>query len=154
VPAYFFDSSSLVKRYVAEVGTAWVQEITRLGARNAIYVARITGVEVVSAIVRRQRGGGMSWAFAALLLGYLRHDLARQYRPVAVTPRLLSQAMALAETHGLRGYDAVQLAATLGANNARVTYGRAPLTLVSADAELSAAATAEGLVVDDPNAHP
>jgi hypothetical protein len=29
-----------------------------------------------------------------------------------------------------------------------------PLTLLSADGELNAAATAEGLAVDDPNAHP
>lgn len=29
-----------------------------------------------------------------------------------------------------------------------------PLMLISAEAELNAAAVAEGLVVDDPNAHP
>ena len=32
--------------------------------------------------------------------------------------------------------------------------GIGPITLVSADRELNAAASADGLVVEDPNAHP
>jgi len=69
---------------------------------------------------------------------------------VAITPRLIARAMDLAEVHALRGYDAMQLAAALQANVRR----RTPITFVSADVALNAAATAEGLPVDDPNAHP
>jgi hypothetical protein len=61
--------------------------------------------------------------------------------------------MALAETHALRGYDAVQLAAALNVNSACAAAG-AVFTLVSADGELNAAARAEGLAVEDPNLHP
>ena len=60
VTAYFLDSSALVKRYVAEVGTAWIQAMTVPAARNALLIARITWVEVLSALIRRQREGGLS----------------------------------------------------------------------------------------------
>jgi len=55
----------------------------------------------------------------------------------------------LVRRHGLRGYDAVQLAAVL-----EIHATDPSLTLLSADAELNAAALAEGLTVDDPNLHP
>lgn len=53
MPAYYFDSSALVKRYVAETGTAWVTGLMDPAAGNLLYVARLTGVEVVSAFARR-----------------------------------------------------------------------------------------------------
>ena len=62
-------------------------------------------------------------------------------------------AMSLAEAHRLRGYDAVQLAAALQVLVACSALG-APLTFVSADANLNAAAAAEGLTVDNPVLHP
>ncbi len=71
-----------------------------------------------------------------------------------MTETLLNRAMTLAETHGLRGYDAVQLAAACEINVFCAAHGLPPLTLVSADRELNTAATGEGLLVDDPNAHP
>ena len=49
---YFFDSSAIVKRYVREVGSAWVLGITDPAASHHLYVARIAGVEVVSALTR------------------------------------------------------------------------------------------------------
>ncbi|MEK6304636.1 MAG: hypothetical protein AABO41_28465 [Acidobacteriota bacterium] len=60
----------------------------------------------------------------------------------------------MAEKHALRGYDAVQLAAALKANEERVSNGLAPLTVVSADAELNDAARAEGLNVENPTSYP
>ena len=71
-----------------------------------------------------------------------------------MTATLLNRAMTLAEIHGLRGYDAVQLAAACEVNAFYAAHGLRPLTLVSADSELNTAATGEGLPVDDPNAHP
>ena len=60
VTAYFLDSSALVKRYVAEVGTAWIQAMTVPAASNALLIARNAWVEVLSALIRRQREGGLS----------------------------------------------------------------------------------------------
>ena len=53
---YFFDTSGLVKRYVAETGTAWVNSLLHPTARIALYLSRITGVELVAAITRRCAG--------------------------------------------------------------------------------------------------
>jgi hypothetical protein len=60
--------------------------------------------------------------------------------------------MALAESHAIRGYDAVQLAAAMEIAAASLATGTI-LTLVSADTALNAAAVAEGLTVEDPNTH-
>jgi hypothetical protein len=60
VPVFFCDSSAIVKRYVNEIGTPWVLSLLAPAAGNRIYVARITSVEVVSAVTRRQRGGSLT----------------------------------------------------------------------------------------------
>lgn len=152
--AYFFDSSAVVKRYVDETGTAWVLSVTAPAAGHAIYVARITGVEVVSALTRQARHGALSPTAAATTLTQFRHDFARQYHTIDITDTLIARAMALAETHALRGYDAVQCAAALVVHTYRQALGMPILTLVSADAALNTAAAAGGLLVADPNTHP
>jgi predicted nucleic acid-binding protein len=76
-------------------------------------------------------------------------DFARQYIFVDISARLIARAAMLARKHGLRGYDAVQLAAALETQGPITT-----LTLLSSDTELNAAATLEGLTVDNPNLHP
>ncbi len=60
MPVFYFDSSAAVKRYVSEKGTAWVVSLFKPSAQNIIYLAQITGVEVVSAISRRQRAGNLT----------------------------------------------------------------------------------------------
>jgi len=148
--AYFFDSSALAKRYVAEKGTPWVEALIDPTAAHEIYVARITSVELISAITRRQRASSLTSAAAAAALTDLRADFLSDYSVLEITVDLIAQAGALAEKHALRGYDAVQLAAALQAKSAYSTAGLA-LTLISADLELNSAAIAEGLVVYDPN---
>jgi uncharacterized protein len=82
------------------------------------------------------------------------HDLTNDYLTIEITPALLSSAINLAVKHALRGYDAVQLAATLEANNERIATGLSSLTLVSADSELNISAQSEGLSVENPNNYP
>ncbi len=108
---YFFDSSAIVKGYTQETGTAWVVGLTDPTARHEIYLARIPGVEVVSAVARRSRSGGLSSSTAAKVLADFHFDFAQQYQTFEITAALVTRAMTLAETHALRGYDAVQLAA-------------------------------------------
>lgn len=150
---YFFDSSALVKRYAYETGSEWVLALTELTASHSLYIARITAVEVVSAVTRRQRGGSVSETDAATAMADFRHDLSHQYRVVEMTPTVITRAMQLAETHGLRGYDAVQLAAALIVQKMRETLGLSALELVSADRDLNDAALTEDLTVDNPNSH-
>ncbi|MFN8371958.1 MAG: hypothetical protein U0694_03660 [Anaerolineae bacterium] len=47
---YFFDSSGLVKRYLREVGSGWVQRIVNPTAANRIFVSQITQVEIMPAV--------------------------------------------------------------------------------------------------------
>jgi predicted nucleic acid-binding protein len=52
VGSYYVDSSALVKRYVEEAGSRWVRALMAPAAGNTFLLARVTGVEVVSALVR------------------------------------------------------------------------------------------------------
>jgi uncharacterized protein len=154
VAAYYFDTSGLVKCHVSENGTAWVRSLTRPQAGHTIFLARITGVEMFAAISRRQRGGSLSPAQAGAILGHFRRHLSQRYNVVEVTPVLMADAMLLTRKHGLRAYDAVQLAVSISVHQGRLAANLSSLVLISADHELNGAAQAEGLAVDDPNLHP
>ena len=151
--AYFTDSSAVVKRYLSETGSVWVQGLFTVMPPNEFYAAATTGVEVVAAITRRARGGTITQADAARWCAVFLADLEVDFDSVNVTEDLLRLAVALAQTYGLRGYDAVQLAAGVEIDRFRSAVGLTPLVFISADKELNAAARSEGLVVDDPNAH-
>ncbi len=153
MPAYFFDSSALVKRYVAETGSAWVKQVTAPQTGDRIYVASITAVEVVAAITRKKKGNHVSAADAASAIARFRHDLANDLRVFDLTPVVLDSAMALAEKHALRGYDAVQLAVALAIHGERIKLNLSLLTLIASDSALNTAASSEGLPADDPNLH-
>lgn len=147
--AYFLDSSTIVKRYAQETGTPWVQALAVPTAGHLLVVVRIALAETVAAITRKERGGFVTPQEAAVALADFQLDFDQQYAIVEVSAGLVAQAASLARKHGLRGYDAVQLAAALE------TQSQLPsLTMLSSDAGLNAAAQAEGLMVDDPNSHP
>ncbi len=94
--------------------------------------------------------GSLTQAEVGAAIREFRREFRYVYKLVAVSPNLLTRAMALAQSHGLRGHDAVQLAAALRVQSKR----RRPIVLISADSELNQAALHEGLLVDDPNNHP
>lgn len=150
--AYYFDSSAIAKRYVAEVGTAWVLALTDPTAGNDIFIVRITAVEVVSALVRHLHP--IPAPLLTTTLADFKSDFQQQYQIVEVTEPLIHRAMALAERHHLRGHDTVQLAAALELHAIRTAMGLSPLIFVSADTNLNAVAALEGLTVENPNLHP
>ena len=154
MPAYFFESSAFVKRFTPESGSKFVLGLLRPTARNRFYAARITEVEVCSALVRRRIGKTLSNDQATKALRRLKRDFPLRFTHIAVSEDVVIEAMRLTETYGLRGYDAVQLSAAIKANSERVGRGLLPLILVSADAELNSAAQAEGLVIENPNNYP
>ena len=110
---YFFDSSAIIKRYVREIGTAWVIDLSEPKTGNRIYVASITGVEVTSALARQGRGGNLSAIATANAMAHFEWDFSNEYRAVEIVSALIKRAMLLAATYALRGYDAVQLAAAV-----------------------------------------
>ncbi len=152
--AYFLDSSALVKRYVLEAGTPWIRNLCDPAARHTLYIARITGAEVIAALSRRVRMGSLTPSAAQSAITEFRTDFASGYLISEMTTALIASAMDLAQGKGLRGYDAVQLAAALDVHTERNGYSLPPLTLVSADTDLNQAVTSEGLTVENPNAHP
>ena len=82
VNAYFLDSSALVKRYIPEIGSAWLNAIASPSTGNLIIISRITWVEVLSALARRQREGSFSEADVDLIIQQFRFDLNNQYQVV------------------------------------------------------------------------
>ena len=57
---YYFDTSALSKRYVQETGSAWVRAVLNPSAGHLLLTARITMVEIYSALARRKREGAVS----------------------------------------------------------------------------------------------
>ena len=149
--SYFFDSSALVKRYVNETGTIWVTSLIDPAAGHEIFLARISGVEILSAIKRRERIGTTSPQEALLAISNFRDDFAVFFTILEISSLLISEAMSLAERHDLRAYDAVQLAAALEVHRHRTALGLSLAALVSADRALNEAGLVEGLPVEDPS---
>ena len=154
MPTYFFDSSSLVKRYSKEAGTAWIIDIFKPIPANRVYVVRITFVEVISALSRKMRGGQINSSAEIKAVGRFRRAFHGKFRPVEISVNLTEHAARLARKHFLRGYDAIQLAAALEVHRARTSIGLSPLIFVCADDKLNDAAKAEGLTVENPNNYP
>lgn len=82
---YYFDSSALVKRYVAEVGTAWVQALCAPAAGHVLYTVRISGAEIIAALFRRARTGTLSSADAQAAATQFKADFRGDYQIVEVT---------------------------------------------------------------------
>jgi uncharacterized protein len=154
MPDYYADSSVLVKRHIAEVGSAWIRALADPATGNLITTARISMVEVYSALNRRMREATLDPTDYATLVADFEALCAGEYTLVELAPPIVSRARLLLERHPLRAYDAVQLASALVANDTLVAAGLVALTFIAADDQLVTAALAEGLAVDDPNLHP
>ena len=83
--AFFLDTSTVLKRYVQETGTAWLQALAAPTVRHSLFVVRITLAETVAAITRRERGGSITPQDAATAVADFQLDFARQYRIVEVS---------------------------------------------------------------------
>ncbi|MDY7080449.1 MAG: type II toxin-antitoxin system VapC family toxin [Chloroflexota bacterium] len=120
-------------------------------AGHTLYTVRISGAEIVAALFRRARTGTLAVPDAQAAATQFKTDFRNRYQIVEATERLVDLAMTLAEKHGLRGYDSVQLAAALELQTMRETLSLPAITFVCVDDELNAAAVAEGLPVENPN---
>ena len=82
--AYFFDSSAIVKRYVEELGSDWVEATLTTGSQ--VYVAAITGVEVIAAFARKLKGNHLSMIDAGTAISNFHNDFANQYVKAQLPP--------------------------------------------------------------------
>ncbi len=136
---YYFDSSAIVKRYVTEAGSDWVRRCLASPASLSVVIAEITLVEVVSALSRQERGRSISEAefrrYESLFLSDLAdHEITPLDRSTATA------AMRYCHRFGLKAYDAVQLGTALAVQDRLRSRGLPPLTFVSSDQDLLAAA--------------
>jgi predicted nucleic acid-binding protein len=142
-----------VKAYIIEQGSAWVRSLLDPGSGHRVYVAIITGPEVVSAIVRRANRREISKSDAAKSITAFRQDFTNNLRLIEISLSVIDRSMDLGVKHGIRGYDAVQLAVAIKLKDERSTVGLSLPVFVSADASLNSAASSERFVIDDPNIH-
>lgn len=154
VSAYFLDSSALVKRYVPETGSAWIQTIADAATGNLLIISRITWVEVLSALARRLREGSLSATDVDLIIQQFRYDLNNHYQIVELDRTVTENAGQLVNQYPLRAYDAVQLASVLRIQPAFATATSTSLVFLTADDRLLTIAQTAGLLTDNPNNHP
>jgi predicted nucleic acid-binding protein len=137
----FADSSALVKLYADEPGSADVRKLAHF------VVSRLDRVEVPAALWRKHRMGELAATDAVVLVADFEADYfgdvddPPHFSVVAVTAAVVDAAAHLVAVHGLRAYDAMQLASALSAA-AVVPEG---VDFLAYDGALTAAAAAEGL---------
>jgi predicted nucleic acid-binding protein len=123
----YLDASALVKHYVAEAGSAEVSQLLVRG--DVVGTAAISRAEVPAALAKAARTGTLTRDEAEAALQVFRTEWVDLVR-LQLTEAVVAQADTLAWDHGLRGYDAVHLAAarfwqsSLGERVTLATYGR------------------------------
>jgi predicted nucleic acid-binding protein len=135
----YLDASAIVKRYVAEAGSA--DTIALIAESELVATAVISRAEVAAALARGLRIGLLEESDARNAIAAFRQDWSDIVR-IPVGEPLVARADRLAWEQGLRGYDSVQLAAAL-------TWQEAvgvPVTLATFDRQLWAAAGRVGLL--------
>ena len=128
----YLDSSALVKRYIHEAHSEAVAHL--LDETVAIATAAISRVEVVAALARAARGNRLDAHEARRAQEQFAEDWP-DFGKVPVTDSLLTRAETLAWKHGLRAYDAVQLAAALVCEDAHGPRRERPVRMLRRGAD-------------------
>jgi predicted nucleic acid-binding protein len=142
--AAFADSSALVKLYADEPGHE------RVRALDQVVVAQLARVEVPAAIWRKNRMGELSAGAAALLVAAFEADWfgteqdPRRFEIVRMNGPVIEDAARLTGVHGLRAYDAVQLATARAVR----AVDQGIVRFIAFDRALASAAAAEGFAVE------
>lgn len=137
----YFDTSALIKRFVAEAGSELVLQLTN---RDRVVTAAITYAEVHGGLARKKRTGELAGNDYAIACDQFEEDW-QAYDRIQLTTEILTRARDLIQRHPLRGFDAIHLASAMEPGT-EVAYA---VTFVAADARLLNAAAAEGLPVVD-----
>lgn len=106
----YADASALVKQYVTEPGSKEVIGLTSMAA--VVATALVSRAEVASAFARAVRMGVLDDNGGRRAQRSFARDWP-DFARVVITEALVARAEALAWQLGLRGYDAIQLAAAL-----------------------------------------
>ena len=135
----YFDTSSVLPLIVNEVSTELCNRVWNDSTR--VVCARLLYPEARAALARAERMGRLDRSQLREAVAEL-DSIITEVDHIEVTATLAQEAGELAEAHGLRGYDAVHLAAAEAVHDG-------DLVLVTGDSSLAAAARAIGLAVLD-----
>ena len=150
---YYLDASALAKRYLREPGSRWIMNLLARSGPDSFSSLELIAVEVVCALGRAQREKRIGRAKCDRLANLFLSESNTLLDLTPVSAYILQQANQLALRYPLRAYDAMHLSAALDLRADLVEIGLPAPIFVTADANLLAAARAEGLVAEDPNAH-
>lgn len=106
----YLDTSSLVKLYVAEPGSALVRAL--VDGATLVATSAIAYPETRAALARRRRDGGLTPAVFARAKRAFERDWPK-YLAVAASASICHAAGDMAERYRLRGFDSVHLASYL-----------------------------------------
>jgi predicted nucleic acid-binding protein len=150
---YYLDSSALVKRYLWEPGSRWLRVLLEQPGQDSFASIGLIAVEVICALTRAERDGRIGRAKRDKVSKLFLAEAEDLFDTTPVSANILQNANELALRHPLRAYDAVHLATALQLAERLMWSGLPAPIFVSADANLLAAARAEGLATEDPNEH-
>lgn len=134
----YLDPSALVKRYVVERGSDAVEEL--IADAEALGTALVSRAEVVAAFAKAVRTGTLEDEEAQQAREAFQTDWPDFVR-LAISERVVARAADAAWDHGLRGYDALHLAAAVTWKDVQ----QAPLALATYDRRLWQAGREEDL---------
>ncbi len=133
----YFDTSAVIPLIIGEASTDRCNRIWNESSR--IMCARLLYPEARAALARAHRVGRLDESQLRSAVAEL-DSIVTEIDHIEVTVTITQAAGDMAETHGLRGSEAVHLAAA-------ATVADGDLVLVTGDADLAAAGEATGLAV-------
>jgi predicted nucleic acid-binding protein len=104
MPVYYADASALAKRYVLETGSAWLRGLLDPATGSETFIVRITAVELIAAITRRERGGSLTPMDVTTARAAFRADLTAEYQVVEVTEAIAHRATTASTTAARAGH--------------------------------------------------
>lgn len=138
----YFDTSAIIPLIINEASTGLCTRVWNESAR--IVSVRLLYAEARAALARAERIGRLTRQQLMAAVAEL-DSVVNEVDHIEVSAQLAYAAGELAQSHGLRGYDAVHLAAA-------IAVADRDLVLVTGDASLAAAAAAVGLSVSNTHA--
>ncbi|NWJ97799.1 MAG: type II toxin-antitoxin system VapC family toxin [Chloroflexi bacterium] len=152
----FLDTSALLKLYLSELGSTWLQSFAQ---SRRVVVSELAFYESATAIRRRYAEGAFTQAEAYTLYVRIRRD-RHLYEVVGMggelqLDRLIAITFNLPPNMRLRALDGIHLtAAELALDFANNLIPPEPFVFVSSDRQLLQVAQVRGFIIENPEDHP
>ena len=151
---YYADSSVLVKRHIAEVGSNWVIALTDPSGSSTITSSELSLVEVFSAFCRQKRAKTITDVDFKVYVRDFEIAANNEYDLYQLDSTVITESQRLLEKYPLRAGDVVQLASAVVVRTSLLNAGLQEPIFLASDNKLLDAAIAEGFTTDNPLLHP